>query len=232
MAEMSVRQEDITLVTRCLDLCRQLASQGEDSISLKLGYFSLSLDTMEKTNTTKVVTKKKQSPSSGRRSARQRQDFLEQKRHTSSGLPPSSDTSAPAAKCNMDITNKKSIESTIKITFKCDQCHSELETEKGLMCCQGNKHKLTNSLIPQVDSHSEYNEVTKPAEVAMEDMDKPPASVIHHEKGRGMYYDTDHRDGQFSYNFSNAKFGIAKEIPVSMELHCINNHFKLKSFTA
>ena len=194
MAEMSVRQEDFILVTQCLDFCRQLASQGKDfSISLKLGSFSFSLDTMEKTNTTKVVTKKKQSPSSAKRSARRRQDFLEQKRHALS------DKSAPVAKCNMDITNKKSMESTSKITFKCDQCDSQFENEKGLKCHQGKKHKLTDSPIPQVDGHSDYNEVNIPSELTMENQlhlkyDKNPASVIHPQKGKGMSYNTDPRD--------------------------------------
>ena len=35
--------------------------------------------------------------------------------------------------------------------------------------------------------------------------DKPQASVIHPEKGRGMYYNTDPRDGQFSYKFSDGE---------------------------
>ena len=79
----------------------------------------------------------------------QRQDFLEQKSHASS------DKSAPVAKINMDITNKKSMESTSKITFKCDQCNFQFENEKGRMYHQGKKHKLTDSPIPQVDGHSD-----------------------------------------------------------------------------
>ena len=62
--------------------------------------------------------------------------------------------------------------------------------------------------IPQVDGHSEYSEVNITLEVAMEDQlhlkyDKPPATVIHPEKGKGMYYDTEPRDGQFSFKFSD-----------------------------
>ena len=206
MSGMEVRQEDSTLVTLCLDFCRQLALQGKDfSISLKLGSnFSFSLDTMKKINTTTLVTKKTQSPSSARRSARQRKNFMEQKGHSSSSK------SVPAAKCNMETTNEKSNESTSKDTFKCDQRDSEFENEKRLKCHKRKKHKLTLSPIPQVDGHSEYAEVTIPLGRAMEDClhlkyDKPPSSVIHPERGRGFYHDTDPRDGQFCYKFSDGK---------------------------
>ena len=219
MAEMVVRHEDSILVTQCLDFCRQLASQGKDfSISLKLGSFSFSLDTMEKTNASKVVTKKKQSPSSARRSAKRRQNFLEKKRQTSPGLPPSSDKSAP------EITRKKSTESTSKTTFKCDQCDSDFDNEKGLKRHQGKIHKVTLSPIPQIDGQSEdiqvttngctkqittSLEVTIPSEQTMDQLlhllyDQPPASVIHPERGRGFYHDTE-PDGIYCYKFSDGK---------------------------
>ena len=95
-------------------------------------------------------------------------------------------------------------------SVKCDQCDSQFENEKGLKCHQEKKHKLTDSPIPQVDGHSDFNEVNIPSELTMENRlhlkyDKPPASVIHPEKGRGMYYNTDPRDGQFSYKFSDGE---------------------------
>ena len=203
MTEMSVSHEHSSLVTQCLDFCRHLASQGKDfNISIKLGSFSFSLDTMEKSTMTDVVMKKKPSPSSLRRSARRRQEFLKKK------LPTTSVESTPAAKCSKEDTQKKGMEYTAKNPFKCDHCDSQFENEKGLKCHEGKMHKVTLSPIPQVDGHSEYQEVTIPLELTMENClhlkyDKPPASVIHPEKGRGLYYDTDPRDGQFSYKFSD-----------------------------
>ena len=46
-----------------------------------------------------------------------------------------------------------------KTYFKCDQCDSVLENEKGLGCHKGKKHKLTSSPIPQVDGQLEDIEV-------------------------------------------------------------------------
>ena len=213
MAEMSVRQEDSTLVTQCLDFCQQLASHGKSfSISLKLGSnFSFSLDTMEKITTENVVKKNKLSPSSIRRNARRRQEFLEKKRQINPVR------SAPAANGNKENTSKNSIESTGDKSFKCDNCDLEFETEKGLRCHEGKKHKLTLSPIPQTDGHTEECEVTIPLNPAEVDslgkplwlpLDKkyahPPASVIHPVMGRGIYHDTS-ADGTFCYKFSNGE---------------------------
>ena len=185
---MLVTQEDSSLVTQCLDFCRHLATQSKDfNISIKLGSFSFSLDTMEKTNTTKVVMKKKLSPASRRRNTRRREEFLKKKLHTKS------DSGAPAAQSNIETTRNKSMESTSKTSFMCDQCDSEFDNEKGLRCHQGKMHKVTLSPIPQIDGqllHLLY--------------DQPPASVIHPERGRGFYHDTE-PDRIYCYKFSNGQ---------------------------
>ena len=148
MAKMSARHEDSSLVTQSLEFCRHLASQGKDfNISLKLGSFSLSLDTMEKTTMTNVMMKKKQSPSSLKRSARRRQEFQKKSLLTTSV------DSTPAAKCSKENTQKKGIESTAKNPIKCDYCDSRFENEKELKCHEGKMHKVTLSPIPQVDGH-------------------------------------------------------------------------------
>ena len=172
---------------------------------------------------TNVVIKKKPSPSSLRRSARCRQEFLKKK------IPTTSVESTPSAKCSKEDTQKKGMESTTKNPFKCDQCDSQFENEKGLKCHEGKMHKVTLSPIPQVDGHSEYHEVTIPLELTMENClhlkyDKPPASVIHPEKGRGIYYDTDPRDGQSATSLVTMKFGTAMTVQVSLELLCRKNH--------
>jgi hypothetical protein len=66
----------------------------------------LFLDTIEKITTENVVKKKKLSPSSIKRNARRRQEFLEKKCQTTPVK------SAPAASGNKENTSKNSIEST------------------------------------------------------------------------------------------------------------------------
>ena len=94
-------------------------------------------------------------------------------------------------------------------SFKCDNCDLEFETEKGLKCHEGKKHKLTLSPIPQTDGHTGECEVTIPLKPTEEDsLDKksahPPASVIHPVMGRRTYHNTG-ADGTFCYMLSNGE---------------------------
>ena len=71
---------DSTLVSQCLALCQTLANQGKDfSFNLTINSsFSFSLDTREsKVNST--LGKKRTSPSTRRRNARRREEFLRKK---------------------------------------------------------------------------------------------------------------------------------------------------------
>ena len=83
---------------------------------------------------------------------------------------------------------------------------------------------MTLSPIPQIDGQSEdiqvttngctkqittSLEVTIPSEQTMAQLlhllyDQPPASVIHPERGRGFYHDTE-PDGIYCYKFSDGK---------------------------
>ena len=75
---------NLPLVSKCMDFCQALASQGQTfHFSLNMGpTFSFSLDTRGKAM--KSPVKKKESPSTQRRNARRREEFLSKKRQTSS----------------------------------------------------------------------------------------------------------------------------------------------------
>ena len=73
--------EDSPLATKCFDFCKDLANQGlVFSFSLTTGSnFSFSLDTREMAPTSVTKTWKKKSPSTIRRNARRREEFLRKK---------------------------------------------------------------------------------------------------------------------------------------------------------
>ena len=78
----AVGEEDSHLVSKCMDFCRALANQGEAiNFSLTIGSsFSFSLDTRSK-EMKKSFRTKKASPSTLRRHARRRQDYLIKKQN-------------------------------------------------------------------------------------------------------------------------------------------------------
>ena len=102
------------LVAKCMDFCQALAIQGQTfHFSLNMGpSFSFSLDTRGKAMTG-LVSKKKESPSTQRRNARRREEFLSKKRQTPS---------------TVDSTVEKAAVSS----FHCDQCDYTNASEKGL----------------------------------------------------------------------------------------------------
>ena len=84
-----------SLVSQCLAFCQTLASQGKD-FSFKLNInstFSFSLDTQERTAKT-TLGKKRTSPSTQRRNARRREEFLRKKLNFSSVSSSASDSPA------------------------------------------------------------------------------------------------------------------------------------------
>ena len=89
------------MLSKCLDFCQALARQGHTfNISIAFGTsFSFSLDTRSKEVVTSQVTKKKASPSTLRRNAKRREEFLARKRQNS--LPRTSSDPAPTElKCD------------------------------------------------------------------------------------------------------------------------------------
>ena len=85
---------DSPMLSKCLDFCQALASQGQHfNFSISIGSdFSFSLDTRSKA-TTSQGAKKMPSPSTLRRNARRREEFIAKKQHESSTRT-SSDNSA------------------------------------------------------------------------------------------------------------------------------------------
>ena len=116
-------EEDSSLASKCMEFCQALASQGQSfKFSISIGSdFSFSLDTRSKA-TTSQGTKKMASPSTLRRNARRREQFLAKKQQESSTRI-SGDNSGAAKE------------------VKCDQCEYMAATEKGLRQHIRMKHK-------------------------------------------------------------------------------------------
>ena len=75
----AVNESDSSLTKKCLDLCHALAGQGKAiKFSLTIGStFTFSLDSREGKKT--FPTRKKKGPSTLRRNAKRRKDFLKKK---------------------------------------------------------------------------------------------------------------------------------------------------------
>ena len=111
-----VEKVDSPLLSKCLDFCQALASQGHAfNFSVAIGpSFTFSLDTRSKA-VSQVVAKKKPSPSTLRRNAKRREEFIAKKQ-----LKPSP---------------------RISSEIKCDQCEYVAASEKGLRQHIRMKHK-------------------------------------------------------------------------------------------
>ena len=121
----AVGESDPNLATKCLDFCQALSSQGVAfNFSLSVGStFSFSLDTRGKAPLS-PGTKKKSSPSTLRRNARRRKEFLEKKRNPAAANPseePAVDSLAPT----------------------CNQCEYKAASGKGLR-----QHARKNLMCP------------------------------------------------------------------------------------
>jgi hypothetical protein len=135
--------EDSSLTTQCLAFCQALASQGTAfNISLTVGSsFSFSLDTREKTPSAKERTtsakaevrkKKKPSPSSLRRNAERREEFLRKK--------PDVKTQKSADPAVKPTVEKPTVP---RLEFKCGQCEYVNASEKGLTQHTRMKHRIS-----------------------------------------------------------------------------------------
>ena len=119
----AVGEANSTLVSKCMDFCQALASQGQVfNFSLSLGPdFTFSLDSRSKGVKSQVI-KKKASPSTLRRNARRREEFMAKKQQSSPSRISSGDNDAAKAP-------------------RCDQCEFEAVSEKGLRQHIRMKHK-------------------------------------------------------------------------------------------
>ena len=78
-----------TLLSKCLDFCQALYSQGQAfNFSVAIGQdFTFSLDTRSKETSPVTLMRKKASPSTLRRNARRKEEFLQRKQNSSTVKP-------------------------------------------------------------------------------------------------------------------------------------------------
>ena len=121
-----VNESDSSLTNKCLELCHALAGQGKDfKFSLTIGStFTFSLESREGKET--PPTRKKKSPSTLRRNAKRREDFLKKK-------PTSESASATGLESNQLMLQRQE--------FQCDECDFKSKSENGLKIHKGKSHK-------------------------------------------------------------------------------------------
>ena len=117
----AVGEENSPLVSKCMDFCQALASQGEAfNFSLSIGSnFSFSFTRSKEMK--KGTRTKKPSPSTLRRNAKRRQDFLEKKQNSS------------AVKHIAEVA-------AVPVAPPCDMCDYKAASEKGLKTHKRMKH--------------------------------------------------------------------------------------------
>ena len=128
MAAPEMGEDNSNLASQCMAFCQALASKGQIfSFTVKVGSsFAFSLDT--RGNGTSSFTKKRKSPSTRRRNARRRAEFLAKKRG-----PPEKSTPEKVAR---PVKAKE---------FKCDQCEKDFKSENGLKIHVGKTHNRVDS---------------------------------------------------------------------------------------
>ena len=128
-----VDKDDSALLSKCLEFCQALANQGQViNISVAIGpSFSFSLDTRGKVH--KDTNAKKKSPSTLRRNAERREEFLKKKQTNPSGRIPLEDD-APVSASDRP---------------QCDQCEYKASSEKGLRQHVRMKHKEQTCATPE-----------------------------------------------------------------------------------
>ena len=121
----AVAEVGSTLLSKCLDFCQALSSQGQAfNFSVTIGQdFTFSMDTRRKAASPVTMVKKKTSPSTLRRNARRREEFLKRKQNPSS-------------------VNLCEVE-TVSNALSCDQCDYKAVSERGLMQHKRMKHRAT-----------------------------------------------------------------------------------------
>ena len=122
----AVSESDSSLATQCLDFCQAMARQGKDfKISITIGStFAFSLDTKESKITLPTRIQKRKSPSTLKRNAKRREEFLVKKSTSESSV----------------LTGLESNQNQCE-AFQCDQCNSSFKTVNGLKIHKGKSHK-------------------------------------------------------------------------------------------
>ena len=131
----AVAEVGSTLLSKCLDFCQALSSKGQAfNFSVAIGpNFIFSMDTRSKAASPGI--KKKASPSTLRRNARRREEYLQRKQNPST------------------VHSTEEVE-TVSDALFCDQCDYKPASEKGLRQHKRMKHKpsqlaLTSPASPE-----------------------------------------------------------------------------------
>ena len=127
----AVNESDSTLANKCLDFCHALAGHGKVfKFSLTIGSsFTFSLDSQASKET--LPTRKKKSPSTLRRNAKRKEDFVKKKSTSESA-------SATGLESNQNPT-------VVGRVFQCDECDFLSKSENGLKIHKGKSHKKVPS---------------------------------------------------------------------------------------
>ena len=109
----AVGEDNTSLFNQCMDFCQALNRQGKDfKFSLTIGNsFSFSLDARGGKVSAPKSRKKRASPSTAKRNARRKKEFLAKK-----NTPVSS------------VENQADSKANQQATFKCDQCDAVFKT--------------------------------------------------------------------------------------------------------
>ena len=119
---VAVAEVGSTLLSKCLDFCQALSSKGQAfNFSVAIGPdFTFSMDTRSKAASPGI--KKKASPSTLRRNARRREEYLQRKQ-------------------NLSTVNSTEEVEIVSDALSCDQCDYKPASEKGLRQHKRMKHK-------------------------------------------------------------------------------------------
>ena len=124
----AVIENSSSLATQCLEFCQALERQGKDfKLSISIGStFTFSLDSRVGKATLPRKDKQRKSPSTLKRNAKRKEEFLAKKSASSSVVTGLESYQKPK-KQNGD--------------FQCDQCDANFKTTNGLKIHKGKSHK-------------------------------------------------------------------------------------------
>ena len=136
MAASAMKTEDSDLASQCMAFCQALATKGQTfNFNLNIGSsFSFSLDT--RAHGTLSLVKKKMSPSTVRRNARRRKEFLDKKLVTSCEIQ-SSPTQTISEEESGNVNNHVTKE------IKCDACDDTFNMETDFEAHMKGKHSTS-----------------------------------------------------------------------------------------
>ena len=126
------------LAKQCMDFCQHMDAKGKTyKFSLMLGSdFTFTLDTREEATTTKKEVRKKLSPSSIRRNARRKAEFLEKKTVTSDESPSNNEKESGTSDKNAETMPEKDVNVSVDLDQPVIQQNSEKQPWRRPSSCR------------------------------------------------------------------------------------------------